>query len=347
MAILRKQSLLADSFLVINPPSPITLSTPPSDPLEAIQTLGVTCDSPLNSYSAGKPLTGEAIKWKGKRLDYILFRGPEMARKRSMRAFSGSNESSRKDSNQEAEQDHSSSTAHLEEGQQQPSSMTAPSHLRCIRSEVLLTELVPGKKFSYSDHFPLLSVFVVESSMRGGYPVDRADMSQHRPLLGQGLESTAGSGRNRGVRGEEGHLTSINTDSDSRSNKYSSPPTPVNVPTNSSIPELTKLEVLSSSLQILHDYSLIARRTSRLHLRLFYASILLGLALTISSAWQPKSYIQPIWTLLGVAAGAVGATMLYVGFVWGRWERNLLEEVMEEMEMEMTNCKMEDAARRS
>lgn len=51
------------------------MSSVPS-PLEAITQYGVTADSPLNSYSAGKPLDPHARKFWGKRLDYIFYRQP-------------------------------------------------------------------------------------------------------------------------------------------------------------------------------------------------------------------------------------------------------------------------------
>jgi sphingomyelin phosphodiesterase 2 len=37
---------------------------------------GITADSPLNTYSAGKPLDQHARKYSGKRLDYIFYRQP-------------------------------------------------------------------------------------------------------------------------------------------------------------------------------------------------------------------------------------------------------------------------------
>lgn len=37
---------------------------------------GITCDSPANTWTAGKDLDESAIRNEGKRLDYILYRGP-------------------------------------------------------------------------------------------------------------------------------------------------------------------------------------------------------------------------------------------------------------------------------
>lgn len=72
---------LTDAWLEVqrrNAQSNISLSSPPENltPEDAISIYGVTADSPLCSYSAGKPLDQFARKFFGKRLDYILYRQP-------------------------------------------------------------------------------------------------------------------------------------------------------------------------------------------------------------------------------------------------------------------------------
>nr|VWO94044.1 Legionella secretion system protein B [Ganoderma boninense] len=76
MDIIRDHAGLTDAWVTTHPniPSP-TLSNPPS-PQDAIRLHGVTADSPLNSYSAGKPLEPLARKFQGKRLDYVFYRQP-------------------------------------------------------------------------------------------------------------------------------------------------------------------------------------------------------------------------------------------------------------------------------
>jgi sphingomyelin phosphodiesterase 2 len=73
--------------------------------------------------------------------------------------------------------------------------------------------------------------------------------------------------------------------------------------------------------------------------------VLLGL--TIGSAWQPKSYIQPIFTLVAAVLGGAGTTFFYLGFLWGKWEEGLLTEVREEMELELRVVEVEERATRS
>jgi sphingomyelin phosphodiesterase 2 len=51
------------------------------------------------------------------------------------------------------------------------------------------------------------------------------------------------------------------------------------------------------------------------------------------TAWLPVSWINPIFILLTIALSWLGTTMLYIGFVYGRWEVNALMNVVEELEI--------------
>lgn len=65
------------------------------------------------------------------------------------------------------------------------------------------------------------------------------------------------------------------------------------------------------------------------------SAIVLLIALTVSSAFLPlRSYIAPIFVLLGGLVGIGGVTALITGFVWGRWETGGLTRVLEELEEE-------------
>lgn len=111
MALIGEYAALSDSWAVAHPTSP-TISNPSA--LEAVSQFGVTADSPLNSYSAGKSIGPYARKFLGKRLDYILYRQPIRP-------------------------------------------LTRPDDplplLTCTECNVVLTEKVPGRAFSFSDHF--------------------------------------------------------------------------------------------------------------------------------------------------------------------------------------------------
>ncbi|KAJ3488181.1 hypothetical protein NLI96_g3026 [Meripilus lineatus] len=79
MSIIRDHATLSDAWVDthtnVRPPAAGQTITP----IDAIHTYGVTADSPLNSYSAGKTLEPNARKFQGKRLDYVFYRGPSSA----------------------------------------------------------------------------------------------------------------------------------------------------------------------------------------------------------------------------------------------------------------------------
>lgn len=251
----------------------------------------------------------------GKRLDYIFYRQPEIARRRPLiwghRDSVGSGEGSRYGNDGEG--------GELEEGKPLDDSLVQAPRLRCISSEVAMTERIPGGSVSYSDHFGLCSTFVIdppEKSRSNGEGSKHSSGRSFSPLLGKNDPNQS--------------LSSL--PNNSQSPRPDSPPGP----------ESAKSSVIRNALHTLRLYTRISQTTSKFHLRLFAGAIVALLALTIGSAWQPKSWLQPIFTLLGGAIGAGGATMLYLGFVWGRWELGLLTEVTEEMELELRVSEMEE-----
>lgn len=245
IAILHAHAELKDSWAELHPEA--KTAAIPKSPEEGILLHGMTCDSALSTYSAGKIFTPETVKWQGKRLDYIFYRSP---------------------------------------------TIDSSSSLMCTSSKVTLTGLVPHQRFSYSDHFGLESIFSI------------------RPLLDTSAP-----------------LIEVSSSPSCKSVEPESTTTTRTV-------DAVKLDTIKAALALLHEYFAEVRSSARIQLGIFYGSLAFGIALTVSSAWQPKSYIRPIWTLLGVATGAIGGTMLYTGFVWGRWESNLLKEFIEQLETE-------------
>jgi len=206
--------------------------------------------------------------------------------------------------------------------------------LTCESSQVVLTGLVPGQSFSYSDHFGLCSTFTVVPADPKKDPMVESEAPQNRPLPAfRANENTASD-------------PLVSLDMDENAGEHRQETFAAMAQPRSFNESTTKIQTVNAALQTLRSYTKLARKDARLHLRLFAASIVFALALTISSAWQPKSWIQPIWTLLGVAAGAIGATMLYVGFVWGEWEQNLLMETVEQMELELRVSELEEKGER-
>jgi len=77
MTVILDHASLTDAWKVAHPNTD-TVSA--FTPLEAVQNLGITADSPLNSWSAGK---GYARGTWGKRLDYVLYRQPNRPNQQS------------------------------------------------------------------------------------------------------------------------------------------------------------------------------------------------------------------------------------------------------------------------
>jgi sphingomyelin phosphodiesterase 2 len=78
MIVIRDHAQLVDGWVASHPSHvEIDSSFVVTDPVESIERFGVTADSPLNTWSAGKWLDEHAKQFLGKRLDYVLFRQPE------------------------------------------------------------------------------------------------------------------------------------------------------------------------------------------------------------------------------------------------------------------------------
>lgn len=330
VAILRYHASLKDSFLDTHPNANESPASPPS-PQMALSRTGMTCDSPLNTYSHGKPIPHEVLSRGGKRLDYIFYRQPEVARRRPL--IWGYRD------NFETNEMGAGRTQHLEEGKPLNQSISSAPKLRCVKSEVVLTERVPGQPFSYSDHFALCSVFTI----------DFVDSKKQRS---QGSSAQpAGSGNQQASFRPLVPLISEPEPLGDTTTTFA-PIDPPRSPTSTTSPlssrtsmsPSAKSSCLRGALNTLRMYTRISQNTARKHMRFFFAAVVCLLGLTVGSAWQPKSWIQPVFTLAGGALGAAGATTLYTGFIWGRWEEGILKEVTEEMELELRVVEMEERA---
>jgi sphingomyelin phosphodiesterase 2 len=261
MTIIRDHAHLTDAWLASHPHL-LDASSSGSvlDPSEAIERFGVTADSPLCSYSAGKPLDDHAREFLGKRLDYVLFRQPEH-RKGPM--------------------------------------------LKCTQSKVVLTEKVPRRPFSYSDHFGLEATFRIFAR------------SANSSING----SIATSGETS-LKKSEGEVAAHEVTLSPRD--VEDEPLPPTYLTH------TSLGTVVHALTTCYRLSL-AR--SQKYLYLFGGSIGLLVTCIVGSAWLPRSWANPVVVLLAGVTTWFGTTMLYVGFIYGRWEVNALLNIIEELEI--------------
>ncbi|KAG6873858.1 hypothetical protein C0995_010470 [Termitomyces sp. Mi166 len=125
ITIIKEHAALDDSWLVTHPPGNSLGHVSVSTPLEAIHKFGVTADSPVNSYSEGKPLDPYARKFWGKRLDYVFYRQPHRPNAGPDHVF---------------------------------------PVLKATECKVVMTGKVPGFDFSFSDHFGLEATLEIQMS---------------------------------------------------------------------------------------------------------------------------------------------------------------------------------------
>lgn len=289
IALMRNHALLTDTFLETHPEAD-DLNPLPTSPEIAIIANGMSCDSPLNSWSAAKSIPPNIQAQGGKRLDYILYRQPEPRRKRR-----------RNVSQQDGLPD---GTGGFESKREDESDDDIPQ-LRCVKCELVLTDPVPGESFSYSDHSGLFATFEITSSP------DRTS----NPF------STTG---HRSMK-------------DKRSSTPD-PAWPYHQPSPSGstyAPDLSRSDLIRRALGTITAYSTLSRRAASRHMLVSLACMVLLLALAVASAWQPKSYIQPVFTIVAALLGAAGVTFFYLGWIWGKWEAGILGEIEQEMESEL------------
>lgn len=260
MTVIRDHASLSDAWEETHPaPAPDSISTSTPSPFQAIEAFGVTADSPLNTYSANKPLDDHARAWKGKRLDYILFRDPAP-----------------------------------------PLAPTAAlPTLVATNAHVLLTEPIPGLPFSYSDHFGLSATLQIR------YP-------RHA------LEPTVADNELRTAQKETPPTISALS--------APAPAPPVQVSARLAAADAN---AVLAALTTCYGFS---RTRAKRHLFIFGLSVGWLASLVTASRWFPH-VATPYVVLGGAAATWLGTTMLYVGFLYGRWEANALLNVIEELEL--------------
>src|SRR5687768_15913672 len=76
ITLLQSHAGITDAWFVTHPSSFLPAGDSIHSAQQAIREYGMTVDSPLNTYTAGKSLSPIATRWKGKRLDYVWYRDP-------------------------------------------------------------------------------------------------------------------------------------------------------------------------------------------------------------------------------------------------------------------------------
>lgn len=267
--------------------------------------------APINSWTWGKNIPPVVQRTQGKRLDYVFHRPPSCPPRWTDYLCSGPTSTF--------------STSPLP---------APPSvELRCVDAEVVVRGLVPGKAYSYSDHFGVRARFEIVPS-RGLLPTPSDGPKGAVP---------------RGSRQSSGAPSDASDDSASSS-------TPLAVEERRASPSGATAQTYEELGRVLRHHQKVHVRHARqlfalvppcvlLHspclsrasdLSSFPRSaIVLLIALTVASAFLPlRSYLAPIFVLFGGLVGIGGVTALITGFVWGRWEDGGLRRVLEELEEE-------------
>jgi len=260
MTVIRDHASLSDAWEATHPaPSPSIASTSSLSPTRAVELYGVTADSPLNTYSAGKSLDAHARTFRGKRLDYILFRDPVPS--------------------------------------QAP---TGPRPtLVAGDTRVLLTDTVPGLPYSYSDHFGVSATLHIE------HPRDGPDHA---------------------TPGDEPVSAQWQT------------PTPLAISTTSFTPHPAQDSAQLTAADTSDVLDTLAKCRSHAHARAKRQLLVFGfsvgtLVALIAAAERFPSEATPFVVLGSAVFTWLGTTMFYVGFVYGRWEVNAVQNVIEELEL--------------
>ncbi|KAJ7117246.1 inositol phosphophingolipids phospholipase C [Mycena crocata] len=97
-------------------------------------------------------------------------------------------------------------------------------------------------------------------------------------------------------------------------------------------PDISR-EQLSTMLDALKTHLGNSTRRAQRELRISIGCAVFLLCLIVGTAWSPKAYLAPVFILLGAMVTSLGATMLYVGFLYGGWEASTLHNVIEEIEL--------------
>ncbi|BGP38719.1 phospholipase C type enzyme [Rhodotorula kratochvilovae] len=106
------------------------------------------------------------------------------------------------------------------------------------------------------------------------------------------------------------------------------------------LPDPLAPDLLSPALSTLHLAYRASLASSRTQLRVFASCVLAAVGLCVGSSFAPFRAVAWLFVLLGVTAGAAGATFLYTGFVGGSWEAGQLKNVIGEMEAELQRIRI-------
>jgi len=183
--------------------------------------------------------------------------------------------------------------------------------LEPVQSDVVFTEHVPGKSYSFSDHFGLEATFSIH--LPEGKPGDvhnPSDIEVPAPA-----PNTITENRPPGAKFDPSQQVSAIP------NLQSNPPPGLNDAS------------MTTLIQALTTCYRLSRSSLRLYLSVFFVCLVVIIGLTVGSAWLPYSWINPIFLFATTVLAWLATTMLYAGFLYQNYEANTLVNVIEELEL--------------
>ncbi|KAK0552672.1 phospholipase C type enzyme [Tilletia horrida] len=309
IAVLRDVGGLQDAFLASHPSLPAhAVSLPPSannngpvDPERALAELGVTCDSPLNTWTAGKPLDPRARAGAGKRLDYVFWRGPNDPLSRPYGLLSSSSKSG-------------------QDGDGGPVHHDPRGRLRCTQSAVVFTErLTHRPDISFSDHFGVSATFTIldegsTATVESTPEYTNGALSSPSPA---GVKST-GAGLSPELQRNRDDSRTLQT-------------------LTSALQALSG--AANAARQLQHTHYLAFLGSLGLAFLLVILAGIVPTAGKNRTGSATQGGVHALFVVLAVAAGWAGTTMLYSAFIGGEWEKRSLRTIMESIELELSLVK--------
>ncbi|KAF8713701.1 DNase I-like protein, partial [Rhizoctonia solani] len=298
--------------------------------LAAIHQHGVTADSPLNSWSAGKPLDATARRHLGKRLDYVLYRGPDARAEFELVASEAKVVMTERMADLGVSlSDHFGVEVVLGITPAGVSTQPERPEFAETKAEANATEILPPLPIpppvartralvlhdtlhvlhaaipaSYAAStaylttgiacaFSLVALAVAAGAVGWG-----PNAKRHRPRV-----ERSNTDNTSPVRAERKRTRAYTTPSPTHPTDPQSPQTPLSSPPPSSPPPALRLPFLPSSSPS-----------------------------TKSRPIQAPWWLGIVLVLAGGLLAAAGTTLLYAGVLFGRWERNAIWDVIDQME---------------
>ena len=102
-------------------------------------------------------------------------------------------------------------------------------------------------------------------------------------------------------------------------------------------PELSDASIMTLVQALMTSHPL-SRSSSRVNL---VVCLVVIIGLVVSSAWLPHSWITPIFHLTMTVPMWLATTILYASFIYGNYEANTLDNIIEESELYRETIRMD------